>query len=152
MSHNTLGRIEFNANVTICRVDGAEVTIPTTLYVHLKGFQGARSTHLDLTNSTIINMLKLRRGGIYALMNNNGDVIEINISKQDSSLIGITKLKIKSSLFSNLRTTETGEWIWVGVKGGNLIINLKREHIRSIENIIKEKYPLAIDELRYRQY
>jgi hypothetical protein len=80
-------------------------------------------------------------------MNNNGDVIEIYVSKQDSNLIGITKLKIKSTLFSNLRTTEIGEWIWIGVKGGNLIINLKKEHTRAIENIIKEKYPLAIDEL-----
>jgi|GEM_PF-3417833 hypothetical protein len=146
MSHNT-GRIEFNANVTVCKTNGEEITLPTTLYVHLKGFQGARSTHLDLANSTIINMLKLRRGGIYALMNNNGDVIEIYVSKQDSNLIGITKLKIKSTLFSNLRTTEIGEWIWIGVKGGNLIINLKKEHTRAIENIIKEKYPLAIDEL-----
>jgi len=150
MSHDTLGRIEFNASVTVCKTNGEEITLPTALYVHLKGFQGARSTHLDLANSTIINMLKLRRGGIYALMNNNGDVIEIHVSKQDSSLIGITKLKIRSTLFSNLRTTEIGEWIWIGVKGGNLIINLKKDHIRAIESIIKEKYPLAIDELRYK--
>lgn len=150
MLHDTIGKIEFGADVIIYKTDGEVVATSTQLYVHLKGFQGARSTHLDLANSTIINALKLRRGGIYALMTNNDDVIEIHVSKQDSNLIGISKLRIRSPLFINLQTSDTGEWIWIGVKEGNLIINLKKEHIRAIENIIKEKYPLAISELRYK--
>ncbi len=150
MLHNVVGKVEFDANVVIYKTNGEVINVPTPLYVHFKGFQGARSTHLDLASSAIINALKLRRGGIYALMSNDGDVIEIHVSKQDSNLIGISRLRIRSPLFVNLQTTRNNEWIWIGVKEGNLIINLKKEHIRAIENIVKEKYPLVINELSYK--
>ncbi|MEM3832152.1 MAG: hypothetical protein QW128_00940 [Thermoprotei archaeon] len=150
MSHNTVGKIEFDADVTIYKTNGEVISMSTPLYVHFKGFQGARSTHLDLASSAIINSLKLRRGGMYALMSNDGDVIEIYVSKQDSNLIGISRLRVRSTLFINLQTTKSNEWIWIGVKEGNLIINLKKEHIRVIENTIKERYPLIMSELSYK--
>ena len=116
-------------NGDIYKLDGG------LLYLHPKGYMGARNTHLDLAHPELFNVISLKRGGIYAKAKRSGDWVVVTVPSHNRKIFGAIKLKFNASIFSKVFSEEEG-WIWVGAKEGGLVIGVRRDQLKILESLM----------------
>ncbi len=107
-----------------------------TLYLHPKGYMGARNTHLDLTHPSLFGIISLKRGGIYAKARRNGDWVTIIVPSHNKKIFGASRLSFNASIFSKVFSEDEG-WVWVGAKEGGLVIGVRKDQLKILERILE---------------
>lgn len=129
----------FNIDAEIKFTDGRYIRFENaTLYIHFKGEDGSRTTHLDLKHPDLFESLPVRRGGIYVKVRANEKVIEMIPSKHNSKLFGLTSIKIEvPEIIAFLFKGEKG-YVWLCAKEKGLQIGLKRSQAKKLkEGLLK---------------
>ncbi|ARM75182.1 transferase [Acidianus manzaensis] len=114
------GKIPLEGEVYL---DGEKVD--ARLFLHVKGYNRARVTHVDIEGEKIKGLIKPRHS-VYPLVNWKNNSVEIDIGEHKLKVI-IPSLPLDFS--SNL---------YVGGKGKGLFIGFHKEQLRVLEDVARK--------------
>ncbi|MGQ4834264.1 MAG: hypothetical protein ACP6IS_10275 [Candidatus Asgardarchaeia archaeon] len=111
--------------------------VPVNAYIHVKGYSLARVTHLDLESDLFEFENKEQGYGAIIVGRHNGFVVVI----KEPLIRGphkYTRIEVKG-----LNIIERGKRVggYLGLKEGGIFIGFKKEVLRKLEEIAKEKEP-----------
>ena len=115
-----------------------------TVYIHMKGYALARVTHLDIEHETLEKIILPKKGEFLSLHGiENGIEIVLEKVKEIELKRGkmeVEKIEILHPLLTKVLEKNVKTRTWVGGKFGGIYIGFKKEQIKKLEEIAKEKF------------
>jgi hypothetical protein len=138
MSGQAVGKLQLKKAKVVLQPAGIE--LGAVIYIHLRGFAFARVTHLDIEHDVLDKIIQPKRG-YFLNIHRIGKGIQIKLDKEKrirykGKQVGVSAINIIHPYLSFLDKTRT----WVGGKAGGIYIGFRKEHIKELEKIAKQKF------------
>jgi hypothetical protein len=122
------------ARVFIVERDGVK-EVEAEVYIHVRGYSLARVTHLDI-ESPELNEFYPTEGGKFLPIIGIKDGIEMRMR-------GV-KIRVIHPLLNSVLDVGGYTRTWVGGKKGGIYIGFRREEIRKLEKLSKERFGFPV--------
>jgi len=122
------------------------INLDGEVYIHVKGYSLAKVTHLDIEHETLDNIIPPKRGKFLTIRRvKDGIRIELDHEKEiqiNNNRVLVYAIKIVHPTLINVIDKETRTW--VGGKFGGIYIGFRKNQIRRLEEIAREKFNFPI--------
>lgn len=144
MANSVGGKLRLDAEVYFLTVNEKVRVEDAKVYFHLKGYQRARVTHLDVENRVIGKIIHRGRGNMLEIQGIKGG-IRIHPKEEREITLGDKKIKVKELeiccplLNKVLKPGETTR-TWVGRKFDGIYVGFRKNEVSKIERTVEKEF------------
>jgi len=124
-----------------------KIKLDAKVYIHLKGYALAKVTHLDIEHEALNRLIPSKRG-FFLSIHGTGKGIRIMLKEEKEIKIKgrnlrISYLEVLHPYLSKILKKGEKTRTWVGGKFGGIYIGFRKEQIKRMEEIAKEKFGMT---------
>lgn len=146
MTAQLSGKLRLDAEVYFLTADEKVRVGDARVYFHLKGYERACVTHLDVENRVIGKIIHRGRGNMLEIKGIEGGIVvwpkeEREITLADKK-IKVKALEIRCSLLNDVLKPGETTRTWVGRKFDGIYVGFRKEQISRMERTVEKNFGL----------